>query len=59
MPPPGFTSLHWAIFAALVAILLFLDLAVFHRKAHAVRVKEAIGWTVFWVVLAMAFNVWI
>jgi tellurite resistance protein TerC len=46
----------WLGFTALVVVLLVLDLTVFHRKAHAVRVREALGWTVFWIALAMAFN---
>jgi tellurite resistance protein TerC len=37
--------------------MLVLDLAVFHRKAHAVKFKEAIGWTVFWISLAAIFAV--
>jgi tellurite resistance protein TerC len=46
----------WLGFTALVLVLLVLDLAVFHRKAHTVRVREALGWTLFWIALAMAFN---
>lgn len=49
----------WLGFTALVLVLLVLDLAVFHRKAHTVRVREALGWTVFWIALAMAFNAFI
>ena len=51
--------IYWVPFGALVALLLFLDLAVFHRKAHAVHPREAIGWTAFWVALAVGFNIWI
>ena len=32
-----------------------LDLGVFHKKAHVVRFKEAMGWTALWFSLAMAF----
>jgi len=46
----------WLGFTALVLVLLVLDLAVFHRKAHTVRVREALGWTAFWITLALAFN---
>jgi tellurite resistance protein TerC len=35
--------------------MLALDLGVFHRKAHAVGVKEAFIWTMVWVSLALAF----
>jgi len=39
-----------------VLALLALDLGVFHRKAHAVTVKEAAIWSAIWVTLALAFN---
>lgn len=42
-------------FAAFVLLLLGLDLGVFHRKAHAVSMKEAASWTVAWMVLALVF----
>lgn len=42
-------------FVALVLVLLALDLGVFHRKAHVVSVKEALGWSVFWIGLGLAF----
>ena len=29
---------------------------VFHRKAHAVSLREAAGWSAVWDSLAMAFN---
>ncbi len=47
----------WIGFNALVLVLLVLDLGVFHRKAHAIRVKEALYLSAFWIALALAFNV--
>jgi len=47
----------WVGFNAFVLAMLFLDLFVFHRKAHEVSLKEAAGWSVFWVVLSLSFNV--
>lgn len=44
----------FAVFNAMVIILLMLDLFVFHRKNHAISVKEALIWTAFWISLAMA-----
>jgi tellurite resistance protein TerC len=35
--------------------MLSLDLGVFHRNAHAVSMKEALGWTITWCVLALTF----
>lgn len=46
----------WIGFVAFVLGLLALDLFVFHREAHEVRLREAAGWSAFWVVLALGFN---
>ncbi|MFM8559119.1 MAG: TerC family protein [bacterium] len=51
--------LYWVGFALLITVRLVLDLGVFHRKAHAMSFKEAAGWSVFWIALAVAFNVWV
>jgi tellurite resistance protein TerC len=40
----------------MVAVLLALDLFVFHRHDHAPSLRESAGWTVFWSGLALAFN---
>jgi tellurite resistance protein TerC len=37
--------------------MLGLDLGVFHRRAHAIRIREAFLWTVVWISLASLFNV--
>ncbi|HEX8620096.1 MAG TPA: TerC family protein [Thermoanaerobaculia bacterium] len=49
----------WAIFSIFVLGMLALDLGVFNRKAHEVRFKEALAWSVVWVALSLAFNWWI
>jgi len=36
--------------------MLALDLGVFHRKSHVVGIKEAGGWSIVWITLAMIFN---
>jgi tellurite resistance protein TerC len=46
----------WIGFNLFVLAMLALDLGVFHRKAHAVSIKEAAIWSVVWITLAMAFN---
>jgi tellurite resistance protein TerC len=53
------TILVWVGFIVLVLSLLFLDLGVFHRKQHTIGVREALGWTAFWVTLALLFNVFV
>ena len=47
--------LPWALFGAIVVGMLVLDLGVFHRKAHEVSVKEALGWTAVWVAIGLGF----
>lgn len=36
--------------------MLALDLGVFHRKIHAVGVREALAWSGVWILLAAIFN---
>ena len=47
----------WIGFLGFILAMVMLDLGVFHRKAHAVRLPEALAWTAVWVALALAFNV--
>jgi tellurite resistance protein TerC len=46
----------WIGFSLFILAMLALDLGVFHRKAHAVSFKEALGWTALWVTLALLFG---
>lgn len=48
--------LWWVAFAAIVMVLLVLDLKVFHRKSRVITLKESLLWTAFWVALALLFN---
>ena len=50
---------RWLEFLGVVLVLLAFDLFVVHRKPHAVSFKEAAGWSVFWVAIALAFNGWV
>lgn len=52
--------LPWIGFVAGVAVMLALDLGVFHRGEHKMGVKEALTWSAVWIALAMAFagGVW-
>jgi tellurite resistance protein TerC len=45
----------WLGFFTLVALLLFLDLGVLHRKATEPSLKSAAWWTVGWVCLGLSF----
>ena len=50
------TPLFWILFNLLVIGLLLLDLLVFNRRAHAVGMREALGWSAFWIALSLSFN---
>lgn len=51
-----FSTSSWVIFNLFVLAMLALDLGVFNRKAHVIKFKEALGWTIFWITLALGFN---
>jgi tellurite resistance protein TerC len=53
MPHPIIT---WVLFALFVLAMLALDLGVFHRKAHVVRIREALYWSLLWIAMALVFN---
>jgi tellurite resistance protein TerC len=46
----------WVAFNALILSLLALDLGVFHKRGHAVRMREALTWSAVWVSLALLFG---
>lgn len=48
--------LSWVVFNVFVLAMLALDLGVFHRKAHEVKLREALTWSGVWVALALIFN---
>lgn len=47
----------WIGFILFILAMLALDLGVLNRGAHVISAKQAMGWTVFWVSLALVFNV--
>jgi tellurite resistance protein TerC len=51
------SPLFWTAFFLVVFLLLAIDLGVFHKKAHAVGFKEALFWSVTWVVLSTSFGI--
>lgn len=46
----------WIGFVAFVLVMLSLDLFVFHKKNEVVKMKEALLWSLFWIALAVIFN---
>ncbi len=46
----------WVAFAAVVIVLLVLDMKVFHKRARVITIKDSLLWTGFWITLALLFN---
>ena len=39
-----------------ILFMLAMDLGVFHKKDHVIKIKEAAIWTAIWILLAMLFG---
>jgi len=48
----------WALTIGAVVVLIALDF-VLTRKEHEVSMKEAIGWSLFYIAIPVAFGVWV
>lgn len=46
----------WIGFIVFVLVMLSLDLFVFHKQNEVVKMKEALLWSLFWIGLAVIFN---
>ena len=46
----------WAGFFAIFIGVLALDLGVLHRESRTMSVRQALGWTVVWITVAMSFT---
>ncbi len=49
----------WILFFATVITALFVDIGIVNRKAHVPSRKETISWSIVWVSLALAFNIFL
>lgn len=45
----------WAGFVTFVLAMLVIDLGIFNRKAHTIKMKEALIWCTIWISLAILF----
>jgi tellurite resistance protein TerC len=45
----------WCGFLLFVVAMVMLDLGAFHRRPRAMQIREAVGWSLAWVALALAF----
>jgi tellurite resistance protein TerC len=51
------SPMAWIAFVGLIVALLAVDLGVFHRRSHAVSLREAAIWSGVWIALAALFGV--
>ncbi len=49
--------LFWGLFNLFVLTMLAVDLWVFHRPGHTVKFREALSWSIGWILLAVSFAV--
>ena len=58
-PPAGVgTPLLWGLTIAAIAALLLVDFAI-TRRPHEVSMREAVGWSVLYVAIPVAFGAWV
>ena len=54
------TPIHdWLLFILLLAVLLALDLGVFHRKSHRIGMKEALVESAAWIGVSLVFAAYV
>ena len=51
------TTWLWLGFLLAILAMLGIDLGLFHRKSHEIKVKEALMMSAVWIAIALAFNV--
>jgi TerC family integral membrane protein len=49
--------IFWILFNLFVLLMLALDLGIFHRRAHSIKFREALGWSLMWIAMAAGFAV--
>ena len=53
------SPLVWGVTIAIIIALLAIDLVVAALKPHRVRFKEAAGWSIFYIAVAIGFGIWL
>ncbi len=46
----------WIGFVLFLMVMLAVDLGIFHRRSHTVSMREAVGWSIVWVVISLLFG---
>ncbi len=47
---------QWGVLLGFIALLLLVDILVIHRKAHAVKIREAAIESTVWISIGVAFS---
>lgn len=47
--------IFFGAFLIFILTMLFIDLGIFNKKAHVVGFREAISWTILWIVISIGF----
>ncbi|CAN2181411.1 TerC Membrane protein TerC, possibly involved in tellurium resistance [Candidatus Nanopelagicaceae bacterium] len=53
------TLTTWLVVIAAILILIVIDLLTISRKPHDVLFKEAAGWSIFYIAIAVGFGIWV
>jgi tellurite resistance protein TerC len=51
--------IFWIGLLVMLVLMLVLDLGVFHKKARAQTIGEALAWSIVWITTALCFNAFI
>ncbi len=51
--------LVWSITIGAILLLIIVDLLTVSAKPHEVKFKEAAGWSIFYIGIAIAFGMWV
>ncbi|HRU39190.1 MAG TPA: TerC family protein [Candidatus Goldiibacteriota bacterium] len=51
--------LEFALFNAMIVVFLLIDLGLFHKKSHIIKMKEALIMSAVWISAALLFNVYV
>jgi tellurite resistance protein TerC len=49
----------WAVTVGAILLLIVVDLLTVSSKPHEVMFKEAMGWSLFYIGIAIAFGIWV
>ncbi len=51
--------LVWSLTVGAILLLIIVDLFTVSAKPHEVKFKEAAGWSIFYIGIAIAFGIWV